>query len=50
LASFLFGVETRDPLVFCAVPVFLSAVAFVAVWLPAQGAIGSSPVSALRSE
>ncbi len=50
LASFLFGVETRDPLVFFAVPVFLSGIALVAAWIPAQRAIRINPVSALRSE
>lgn len=50
LASFLFGVDTRDPLVFFVVPVFLSVIALLAAWLPAQRAIRISPVSALRSE
>lgn len=50
LASFLFGVKTWDPTVFVAVPVILSAVAFVAVWLPAARAAKLNPMQALRVE
>jgi predicted permease len=50
LAAFLFGVETRDPLAFLGVPVLLSAVAFLAVWLPARRASRVDPIIALRSE
>ncbi len=35
MASFLFGVKTWDPTAFIAVPVVLSFVALIAVWLPA---------------
>ena len=50
IASFLYGVKPRDPLVFIGVPVVLCAVALVAVWLPAQHATRVSPVDALRCE
>ena len=50
VASFLFGVQARDPLVFVAVPVVLTAVAFVAVWLPARRASRIDPIIALRAE
>jgi putative ABC transport system permease protein len=50
VASFLFGVQARDPLVFSAVPLILSAVAFVAVWLPARRASRIDPIIALRAE
>ena len=38
IAGFLFGVTTRDPLAFIAVPVLLTAVALIGVWLPARRA------------
>jgi len=50
LANFLFGVKTWDPLVFTTVPVLLSAVALLAVWLPALRATRIDPVTALRCE
>jgi len=50
IASFLYGVKARDPIVFIVVPLLLAAVALVAVWLPAQRATRVSPVDALRSE
>lgn len=50
LASFLFGVQTWDPVVFTAVPVLLTAVALLAVWLPARRATRIDPVDALRYE
>lgn len=50
LASFLFGVKTWDPVVFVAVPVILSAVALLAVWLPAARASKLDPMQALRVE
>ena len=50
VASFLFGVTARDPLVFAAVPLLLTAVAFVGVWLPARRAARVDPVVALRED
>jgi ABC-type antimicrobial peptide transport system permease subunit len=50
IASFLFGVTTRDPLVFVAVPLLLSGVALVGVWLPARRASQVDPAVALRTE
>jgi len=50
LASFLFGVKTIDPLVFMVVPVVLSAVTLLAVWLPATRASRIDPLNALRYE
>ena len=44
-ASFLFGVQARDPLVFVAVPLV-----FFAVWLPARRASRIDPIIALRAE
>jgi putative ABC transport system permease protein len=48
--GFLFGVTAHDPLVFIGVPLLLTVVAFVAVWLPSQLASHVNPVVALRSE
>jgi predicted permease len=50
IASFLFGVKTWDPTAFIAVPVVLTAVAFVAVLLPAMRASRVEPMQALRME
>jgi predicted permease len=50
IASFLFGVKTSDPLVFITVPLVLSAVALLAVWIPARRATRIDPVNALRYE
>ncbi len=50
IASFLFGVKSWDPLVFVSVPVILSAVALLAVWLPATRAAKLDPMQALRVE
>jgi len=50
IASFLFGVTARDPLVFTVVPALLTAVAFLGVWLPARRAATVDPVVALREE
>jgi len=50
LESFLFGVKTWDPMAFTAVPLLLSAVALLAVWLPARRATRIDPADALRYE
>jgi len=50
IASFLFGVNSWDPMVFVSVPVLLTAVALVAVWLPANRAARLNPMQALRVE
>ncbi|MGA7521910.1 MAG: ABC transporter permease [Acidobacteriaceae bacterium] len=50
IASFLYGVKTWDPLVFVTTPVILSAVALLAVWLPATRASRLDPQQALRVE
>jgi predicted permease len=50
IASFLFGVKSSDPAVFIAVPVLLSAVALLAVWIPARRATRVDPLDALRYE
>ena len=50
IASFLFGVKNWDPAVFVTVPMVLSAVALLAVWLPATRASRLDPMRALRTE
>jgi ABC-type antimicrobial peptide transport system permease subunit len=50
LASFLFGVTAWDPVVFLFVPVLVSSVALLAVWVPARRAMHVDPMRALRSE
>jgi putative ABC transport system permease protein len=50
IASFLFGVKARDPLVFFVVPAIMVAVALIAVWLPAMRASRVDPIQALRCE
>ncbi len=50
LASFLFGVKPIDPVAFTAIPILLSCVALLAIWLPALRASRLDPVEALRYE
>jgi len=48
MASFLYGVESRDPVVFVTVPIVLSTVALLGVWLPASRASRIDPAQALH--
>ena len=50
ITSFLFGVTAKDPLVFGMVPLVLTAVALIAVWLPARRASRVDPIIALLYE
>jgi ABC-type antimicrobial peptide transport system permease subunit len=50
IGTMLYGVTARDPLVFVAMPLTLTAVALVGVWLPARRAVKVDPVIALRAE
>jgi putative ABC transport system permease protein len=48
LASFLFGVKPWDAIAFIVTPLVLSAVALLAVWIPANRATRADPMAALR--
>jgi putative ABC transport system permease protein len=50
IASLLYGVSPRDPVVFAATTIMLLAVALVACWLPARRAARLSPLEALRTD
>ena len=50
IESQLFGVKASNPLVFLTAAVMLSAVAFLAGWLPARRAAAVDPMVALRHE
>jgi ABC-type antimicrobial peptide transport system permease subunit len=50
MESFLFGVNSRDPVVFILAPIVLASVALVAVYLPARRASRVDPNQALRYE
>lgn len=50
ITRFLFGVQPWDPAVFFGVPVLLSVVALLAVWIPARRASRVNPIDALRCE
>jgi hypothetical protein len=50
LSTLLFGVKPRDPAVFVSAPFILTAIALLAVWLPAARASKVDPIQALRTE
>jgi len=50
LSTFLFGVKPWDPAVFASAPLILTAIALLAVWLPATRASKVDPIQALRAE
>ena len=50
LSGFLFGVKSADAMIFVAVPLLLTAVSVLAVWLPARRATRMNLVEVLRYE
>jgi putative ABC transport system permease protein len=50
LNSLLFGVGASDPITFAAIVLLVSAVAFIAAWVPARRAMRVNPIVALRAE
>lgn len=50
LSTFLFGVKPWDPAAFVSAPFILTAIALLAVWLPAARASKVDPMQALRAE
>jgi ABC-type antimicrobial peptide transport system permease subunit len=50
LNSLLFGVGASDPGTFAAIILLVSAVAFIAAWVPARRAMRVNPIVALRAE
>jgi ABC-type antimicrobial peptide transport system permease subunit len=50
MASLLFGVTTRDPLTFAALPLVIVAVTALACYLPARRAARIDPVLAIKQD
>jgi ABC-type antimicrobial peptide transport system permease subunit len=50
IASYLYEIKPWDPTVFVGVPILLSVVAVLAVWIPARRASLVNPIDALRYE
>jgi ABC-type antimicrobial peptide transport system permease subunit len=50
LNSLLYGVGAWDPITFASIVLLISAVAFLAAWLPARRAARVDPAIALRAE
>jgi ABC-type antimicrobial peptide transport system permease subunit len=50
LNSLLFGVGASDPITFAGIVALVSAVGFVAAWVPARRATRVDPIVALRAE
>jgi ABC-type lipoprotein release transport system permease subunit len=50
MQTLLFGVATKDPFTFVAVPIVLVLTALLATWVPATVASRADPATALRSE
>ena len=50
IASVLYGVSPRDPVVFASMAIALQVVALVACWLPARRAAQLDPTTALRAD
>lgn len=50
LASFLYGLPSRDPVTFVCVPLFLMVVTFLACWIPSRRIMNVDPNTALRHD
>jgi predicted permease len=50
IASVLYGVSARDPIVFVLMPTLLLMVALIACWIPARRAAALNPTVALRAD